>query len=360
MTSARQRDRAASRIERLCISDLDERSLRTEILDVLRAAIGFDAHVWLLTDPATTVGYGPHAAVPCLPQLPAGIRLKYLTEVNRWSSLLSRRPPVGRLHQVTAGDLSRSLMWREMLQHYGINDIVSVVFADRYGCWGFLDLWREGGEPFSDSDAELLADTAAAVCMALRKRQAAAFVVGRTESSPEDGPAVIVLGDGLVITHRTTATTGWLRSLLPTAPERAPVPAAAYNVAAQLLAVESAVDDHPPMARAFVPGHTWVTLRASRLEPTDPGHGGIAVSIEETSAGARLDLFARAFGLSARERQLLGLLGRGLDTQEIANQMAISDYTVQDHLKSVFTKTSLTSRGALITTALGPQARDLS
>jgi hypothetical protein len=24
----------------------------------------------------------------------------------------------------------------------GVGDVASMVFAGRYGCWGFLDLWR--------------------------------------------------------------------------------------------------------------------------------------------------------------------------------------------------------------------------
>jgi DNA-binding CsgD family transcriptional regulator len=104
-----------------------------------------------------------------------------------------------------------------------------------------------------------------------------------------------------------------------------------------------------------VAGRTWVTLRASRLGPTGGvGDNAIAVSIEETAAGDRLDLFASSHGLSQRETQLLGLLGRGADTREIAELMHITEYTVQDHLKSVFIKTALTSRSALITTAIGP------
>ena len=357
MTSAALRHRAASQIERSCASALDERALRAEVLAALRPAIGFDAHVFLLTDPATTVGHSPHAEVPCLPRLPEAIRLKYLTTVNRWTSLRRDQVPVDRLHRATGGELSRSPMWRELLQDFGISDVLSAVFADRHGCWGFLDLWRTGGGTFGDEDVALLADVAPTVCRALRERQAAAFTMPATGAAVGNGPAVILLDEQLRITGRTSAATDWLRTLLPTAPQQSPIPAAVYNVAAQLLAVRAGVDDNEPSARSTVAGSTWVTLRASRLEQGDTGgQDGIAVSIEEASAGLRMDLFARSFGLSTRERQLLELLGRGADTRDIAVEMSISDYTVQDHLKSVFTKTGLTSRGALITTALGPRA----
>ena len=357
MTSAAQRNRAASQVERSCASTFDERALRAEVLAALRPAIGFDAHVFLLTDPATTVGHSPHAEVPCLPRLPETIRLKYLTTVNRWTSLLREQVPVDRLHRATGGELSRSPMWRELLRDFGISDVLSAVFADRHGCWGFLDLWRTGGEPFGADEAALVAEVAPTVCRALRERQAAAFTMPASGAAVGNGPAVILLDEQLRITGRTSAATDWLRTLLPTAPQQSPIPAAVYNVAAQLLAARAGIDDNEPSARSTVAGSTWVTLRASALEQGDNGEqDGIAVSIEEASAGMRLDLFARSFGLSTRERQLLELLGRGADTRDIAVEMSISDYTVQDHLKSVFTKTSLTSRGALITTALGPRA----
>ncbi len=348
-----RKHRARDRIERLCLSTLDERPLRAEILAELKRVMDFDAYVWLLTDPVTTVGSAPLADVPCLPQLPALIRLKYLTTVNRWTSLAQGRVPVGLLQHNTGGQLHLSLVWRELLQDFGVRDIASVVLADSYGCWGFLDLWTRGGKSFGTADADLLTDIAGPVCTALRRRQATAFAIATTEPDIDDGPAVMILDDGLRICSRTTATTKWLRSLLPTAADRAPIPAAALNVAAQLLAVEAGVDDHPAAARTFVRGHTWVSLRASRLEaPSEPGT--IAVSIEQTPAGPRLDLFARSHGLSPREQELLVKLARGADTAEIAERMSISEYTVQDHLKSIFAKTALTGRGAVITAALGP------
>jgi DNA-binding NarL/FixJ family response regulator len=128
-------------------------------------------------------------------------------------------------------------------------------------------------------------------------------------------------------------------------------------VAAQLLAIEAGVDNNPASARTHVAGLTWVTLRASRLSggpsssPTD--QGAIAVSIEETPAGPRLDLFARAKAFTPREAELLQLLARGLDTRELAKAMRIKDFTVHDHLKSVFAKTSLNTRTAVLTAALG-------
>ena len=41
------------------------------------------------------------------------------------------------------------------------------------------------------------------------------------------------------------------------------------------------------------------------------------------------------------------------DTRDLARQMFLSEHTVQDYLKSIFTKTSVRSRRALLSRALG-------
>lgn len=80
---------------------------------------------------------------------------------------------------------------------------------------------------------------------------------------------------------------------------------------------------------------------------------GIAVTIEETSPPERVALFARAFGFSPRENELLGHLASGTDTRELAHRMFLSEHTVQDHLKSIFAKTSARNRRTLLARALG-------
>jgi hypothetical protein len=94
------RARAREQILQLCESDADARTLRLEVLAVLRRVIGFDAYVWLVTDPETSVGSALLADVPCLPELPRLIQLKYLTTINRWTSMItpvaSLRPGDGR------------------------------------------------------------------------------------------------------------------------------------------------------------------------------------------------------------------------------------------------------------------------
>jgi DNA-binding CsgD family transcriptional regulator len=346
-----------AQVERLCASALDERTMRSSVLAALRRTIDFDSHVWLLTDPVTAVGCSPLADVPCLQQLPLLIKLKYGTAVNRWTVLLGDGGPAGLLCAGTGGRPESSAVWRGLLRHLGVGDVASVVFADRYGCWGFLDLWRIGGRPFTAADALLLEQIAAPVATGLRRRQATAFTVPPTTTAPIGGPAVLVLDDDLQITDRTTAAGDWLRSLLPTPIDQAPIPAAAYNVAAQLIAREQNVDPHPAISRTWVPGRTWVTLRASRLESDSriAGSGSIVVSIEETPAGPRLDLFSRSNGLSSRERQVLALISSGSETGEVAGAMAIAENTVQDHLKSIFGKTGITGRGALVSAAIGPR-----
>ncbi|HYN72368.1 MAG TPA: helix-turn-helix transcriptional regulator, partial [Nakamurella sp.] len=57
--------------------------------------------------------------------------------------------------------------------------------------------------------------------------------------------------------------------------------------------------------------------------------------------------------LTPREDELLGLLAVGGDTRAIARQMAVSELTVQDHLKSIFGKTGAHDRVMVLSRALG-------
>jgi hypothetical protein len=213
---------------RLCESLVDARTLRQELLKELRQMVPFDAYAWVLTDPETSVGSSPLADVPSLPELPRLIRLKYLTEVNRWTHL---RFPVALLAEVTGGDLSRSLVWRELLHRYSIVDVASVVFRDGYGCWGFLELWRNSmSGQFGPADTAYLADISGPVTTALRHSQAGTFKGQTTQHGPSRGPVMLLLSRHLDVLAQTAETEAYLRTLVPPDEDRSPIPASAYNV----------------------------------------------------------------------------------------------------------------------------------
>ena len=323
------------------------------MLEALRTSVGFDAFAWLLTDPVTTVGSSPMADVPCLPELPRLIRLKYLTTQLRWT--LPGRAPVMSLLNATNGRPEESLVWRELMADHGVVDVASLVFADRFGCWGFLDLWRQvPSAPFSAGELADLAEVVAPVTTALRRRQADILLQPAVGVDERPGPVVMVLSPELDVRAQTPETERVLRLLVPTSGAASPVPASAYNVAAQLLAGEAGVDDHAATARVHVGGEWWVALRAARMvRGGESAEADIAVTIERISPAERIDLFVRAVGLSAREGELVRLLGSGLSTREAAATMILSQHTVGDHLKSVFAKTGCRSRGELLARAVG-------
>jgi DNA-binding NarL/FixJ family response regulator len=348
VTAQTRFDRALWAIEQVAGSARDERGLRLEVLQRIRRVVGFSSYAWLLTDPVTEVGSSPLADVPCLPELPRLIRLKYATPVNRWTSM-----PAGAqtLSAVTAGELGRSLLWREMLRGYDVQDMSSVVFRDRHGCWGFLDLWRSGTDgEFTHTEVGFLAEVARVVTDGLRRCQAATF---ESAVSTSRAPVVLVLAPDLTVRAQTEATEEYLRVLVPPDGDRRAVPAGAYNVAAQLCANEDGVDQHPPLARVHLSGGRWLTLSAARMDAGIGSDADIAVTIEVSSPGERAEVLARACGLTRRETELLGHLVTGGDTRTIAAQMFLSEHTVQDHLKAIFTKTHTRTRRTLVAHVVG-------
>lgn len=293
MTGRVHAARLVAAVERIGAFGADDREFRAQVLDAVTCVVPVDTYAFLLTDPTTTVGCSPLADVPDLATLPNLIRLKYLTPTNRWTGL----PASGcaTLQAATGGRPEQSLWWREHLSGLGILDVLSVVFTDRFGCWGFLDLWRTSR--FTDDEVAAVAGVRAAITARLRGVQAAAFTMHRAH--PGHRPGVLVLSSALDVRAQTPQTRDWLASLVPPQSGRGTVPASAYNVAAQLLAVEAGVDAHPARARVYLGDGLWLTLRADRLADSGLiGEQDIVVTMEASTPAECREVFSRSYGLT--------------------------------------------------------------
>ena len=74
----------------------------------------------------------------------------------------------------------------------------------------------------------------------------------------------------------------------------------------------------------------------------------MAVVIEPAKASEVAPLIVEAYELTPRELDVTRTLARGLPTNEIAKELNLSRYTVQDHLKAVYEKVGVSSRGELV------------
>lgn len=308
-----------ARIERLCAAPASSKQLRIEVLDSLRSVVSYDAYVWLLTDPVTRVGTAPLAEIPGLSwaELPALIRRRYLA-AEHWSDF----HPDGAL------------------------DVATSIYADKFGCWAWLDLWRTEGM-FTAAERGFLASLEPALTAALRACQARTFTDSAAEGELPHA-AVVVLGPDLQPKSHTSAAFQALLQLNPPEQSIPVVPAAAYNVAAALLAGEAGRPVGPPWSRVHLGGGNWVIVSAARMNG-----GDIAVTIEPSAPAQRREVFALAHALSPRERQVLEELVTGADTPTIAKRLVISEHTVNDHVKAILAKTALPTRARLLARLAG-------
>jgi DNA-binding CsgD family transcriptional regulator len=228
----------------------------------------------------------------------------------------------------------------------GVSDTASVVFYDRFGPWAMLELWRLDGRTFSDQELQTLGALVRPMTAGLRAAITRTFLDPNQQLHPL-GPAVIILEPDLQVRTQTEAAAEALLRLNPPDEPMAPIPAAAYNIAAALVAAEHGVPLGPIWSRIHLGGSRWVTTKASRLG-TD-----IAVSIEASTAAERLDLYARSAGLTAREQQVLALLGNGLENRQIAERLTVSQHTANDHVKALLAKTGARTRQQLLARGLG-------
>ena len=100
------------------------------------------------------------------------------------------------------------------------------------------------------------------------------------------------------------------------------------------------------MARVLSRSGRWVVLHgAALLSGTDRR---VAVIVEPAHPARVTSLLMSAYELTRREQDVTRLVLQGASTGDIATELFLSPHTVQQHLKSIFEKTSVRSRRDLV------------
>ena len=84
--------------------------------------------------------------------------------------------------------------------------------------------------------------------------------------------------------------------------------------------------------------------RAASISEDAPAPDASDVLLGEASIEARCDELARSYGLTAREREVLGFLAHGHNGVYIGEELVISPNTVRTHIHNIYRKLDVTSR----------------
>ena len=355
MASSASRDlaRATRRIEVLAAERLPTQRLLERVAEELRAAMPVDALVIAATDPHTMLGLGA-GVVHGMPHAVCSPFWEYEFEVPDFSKFsdLARGPRhVADLHAVTGGRPDRSARWRRLQTLMDADAELRATFNAGGRGWGLLHLNRaDATRGFRAAEIAFVETIAPIVGRALRL----SLISHPARSAAGRGPGMAIVDADNRLLSATPEAVAWLEEL-----------ESCYRVPDPVLGLEvpNEVTVAAQKARALSPGGVpasaarsrartrsgiWLLIHASCLHGADGAAAAAAVVIEPAKASEVAPLIVSAYELTAREVDVTRALARGLTTTEIARELHLSRYTVQDHLKSVYEKTGVSSRGELV------------
>ena len=332
---------ALEAIDRLASDDRCTQQVVEETVQRIVAVIDTDAFFAGATDPDTGLCLGAGIAY----NLAEGVCHPFweheflIPDYNKFADL-TPADPVGDLRQATGGKLSRSARYRTFNAISDLEDeLRATLYAGRRS-WGNLQLNRyAGGNPFSEADREFLRAAAPLAGAALRR----ALLEEPVHTDPTRGPGVVVIDESGTVISATAEADAWLEELAE-AWRRYPT---AINFHPDLLTMSLSTLAEPGArscrVRLRTAAGTWLVAHASPLA----GSRQVALVIEPAKASEIAPIIVEAYGLTPREVEVTRLIARGLSTDEIATTLFLSRHTIRDHLKAIFEKVGVSSRGEL-------------
>ncbi|PVG84513.1 LuxR family transcriptional regulator [Nocardioides gansuensis] len=341
--------RAREEIEHVRSRGLTWVDYSAAVAEVLAPVIPFDAYCFHTIDPGTILFTGSvNRNVACSGSWLAHHEY-FIEDVNKWSFLARSGRIAGATSIDSHGELSRSTRHRSH-ENYGFGDElrVSLVVDGLY--WGAAAFLRGADEPwFTDTDVRALTALASPIAAGLRRSLLAQPIAPHTGRPVEHGPGVVVFDEHGQPESISTAAERWIEELVEEPPPSTPSDSKTVQaVAARARAIAPGNDPLELAARARVRTRsgTWLLLYGTRLSGDSDGR--TAVIIHPATPQDVAPVIALSYGLTERECQVAMQCVQGRVTKEIARALSLSPYTVQDHLKSIFDKTGVRSRGELV------------
>jgi DNA-binding CsgD family transcriptional regulator len=216
-------------------------------------------------------------------------------------------------------------------------DELRAVLVSRDMAWATLTLYRlPPRTPFSDRDETVVRHALGPMADLFRLAMLRAAI--DAPSGVDRPPGMLLVAPDGDVTALSATAQHWLDAI----DNRDRIPSILRSVAAAAAAGDT-------LAHAAVPTGQgrWVMLHAAPLAGHDDEMG---IIIEEARPVTVSDVIAGAYGLTPREREITALAAQGRSTKQIALDLGISPFTVQDHLKAVFAKVGVQSRAELVAT----------
>lgn len=334
-------ERARREMADLAAGGLDLAELYAAALAVVRQEVPFDQGCWAAVDPDTL------GMTSVTNWRPWPVRDEYAArfaeseyagaEPNTFRELLRRPRPVARISDAPHRDVVRSVRINDLLVPLGLHHELRGAFRVDEACWGVGSIFREGGQDFSDREVEFLDAVTATLAAATR----VAVRVQRGQRAAAGGPVIVIAGIHGELRAATPAAVLWLAEVEDAAPGGFTM--TLHSVVAQAHAAVSGT----ARARMRDTGGNWVVLQASRLITGDDPEQ-MVVTVEPATTHDVVSLLLAAYGVSARERDVCLELLSGISTADVARNLFISPHTVHDHLKALYGKLGVGSRGELV------------
>jgi DNA-binding CsgD family transcriptional regulator len=333
------------------LAEADAETLFDELAARIARAVPFDASLFFGTDPATLLATFP-ARIDGVAnnQCFAYWQREFLVEdVNLFHDLARGPIPAATLWSATESLPARSARYREFLRPERFGDELRVAFRVASSTWGVASLMRGAGRPpFTAEETALVAALSEPVGHALRR--AALTRPPRPLPAPKAPGLMLFDHDGELLSANNEARL-WLGELheppIGPRPLGRALPTEVVGVLARARAVADGRSSAPARVRLRSPDGRWLLLHATPLHDTEGEQGSVAVVLEPARSEEIAPIIVEAYALTPREQQVTSLIARGAGTADIAATLFLSPHTVRDHVKAVFEKVGVSTRGEL-------------
>jgi DNA-binding CsgD family transcriptional regulator len=332
----------------------------------LRRLVPFDAAVWGATDPVTSLPAAPTRAENMEERIRSvgfdAIERFWESEFlerdfNSFAELTRGAEAAAGLHQATGGRPARSSRYREVLAIKGFGDEMRAVLKVGDVPWASFNLFRERGRPpFDSAEIETVSQLSRPLGEAVRER--ARPPLPSRPSGAERGPGLMMFAPGGELVSANDEALAWIEELpidswekpadQPDAfrPEILPLVLVSTLTRARASALHG--EGGTCRSRTRSAAGRWLVCHASCLRDADGTFGNTALVIEPAKSSEIAPLIVQAYGLTEREQEITQLLSRGASTAEMAERLFLSPHTVRDHLKAIFEKVGVSSRGEVV------------